>query len=524
MCTNSSSCRVKLGGGTANFWRNSELEQHSTTRRRDPIRELPPQPRTKREVESQKKNHNDVGWKVAESEVGWNPNQMKVAPAKLHNDVGLKVAENVVGWNTVAPEKLPNDVGRKVAEIVGWNKVAQAKTAKTVAQSRFTWKIENFSKLNTEKLYSVNFSVGGHKWRVLIFPKGNKVVDHLSIYLDVPEKNWLLYGWSRCAEFSFSVINQIDNKLTVKEDTKCQFDERHSNWGFSSFMPLSELHDPGRGYLVNDICIVEADIVVEADIDDSIVECRLCDTKRESGHVELEVKARKKRRRKVGAMSSSSFDDMDAYISKLVSVVEPDAPFDSTTGGSVVACIPQPTVDEAKKFLIKMLSRDLSEIPDFAAHLTESMSVLSDCCDLTPAQLAKLNSLKIKFPTLLKTCQTSIHSLKEVEVKMAEKQGTKESLVERVKINALAFQMQRAIHKSLIADEAKLQQQLAKISEKKRSAEREIKQLHGKMVNIEQSRSSVLEEISTLETEKKTAESSLSSAQQKWSHFRHMFM
>lgn len=30
--------------------------------------------------------------------------------------------------------------------------------------SRFTWTIENFSRLNTKKLYSDAFVVGGYKW------------------------------------------------------------------------------------------------------------------------------------------------------------------------------------------------------------------------------------------------------------------------------------------------------------------------------------------------------------------------
>ena len=45
-------------------------------------------------------------------------------------------------------------------------------------------------------------------------------------------------------------------------DTQHQFYARESDWGFTSFMPLSELYDPIRGYLVNDTCIVEAEVVV----------------------------------------------------------------------------------------------------------------------------------------------------------------------------------------------------------------------------------------------------------------------
>ena len=52
--------------------------------------------------------------------------------------------------------------------------------------------------------------------RVLIFPKGNNV-DHLSMYLDVADSGNLPYGWSRYAQFSLSVTNQIHSKYSVRK-------------------------------------------------------------------------------------------------------------------------------------------------------------------------------------------------------------------------------------------------------------------------------------------------------------------
>ncbi|KAK3000735.1 hypothetical protein RJ639_021934 [Escallonia herrerae] len=147
--------------------------------------------------------------------------------------------------------------------------------------ARFTWTVENFSRLNTKKLYSEVFYVGGYKWRVLIFPKGNNV-DHLSMYLDVADSSTLPYGWSRYAQFSLAVANQAHNKLTVRKDTQHQFNARESDWGFTSFMPLSELYDPSRGYLVNDTCIVEADVAVRR-----VVDYWSHDSKKETGYVGL---------------------------------------------------------------------------------------------------------------------------------------------------------------------------------------------------------------------------------------------
>ncbi|XP_043711915.1 ubiquitin C-terminal hydrolase 12 isoform X4 [Telopea speciosissima] len=167
--------------------------------------------------------------------------------------------------------------------------VAQAETASTVENqpvedppsSRFTWTIDNFTRLNAKKHYSEIFFVGGYKWRVLIFPKGNNV-DHLSMYLDVADSVNLPYGWSRYAQFSLAVINQIHNKYTVRKDTQHQFNARESDWGFTSFMPLSELYDPGRGYLVNDTVIVEAEVAVRR-----VVDYWTYDSKKETGYVGL---------------------------------------------------------------------------------------------------------------------------------------------------------------------------------------------------------------------------------------------
>jgi len=48
----------------------------------------------------------------------------------------------------------------------------------------------------------------------------------------------------------------------VSADTQHQFNARESDWGFTSFMPLSELYSPSRGYLVNDTELQEDTVYV----------------------------------------------------------------------------------------------------------------------------------------------------------------------------------------------------------------------------------------------------------------------
>ncbi|XP_061351809.1 MATH domain and coiled-coil domain-containing protein At3g58270-like [Gastrolobium bilobum] len=126
---------------------------------------------------------------------------------------------------------------------------------------KFTWTIKNFSKLKSKNLYSENFILSGHQWRILIFPKGNSV-DFLSIYLDAGDIAILPYGWSKITKFKFALINQVNEQMTITKETEHQFSAREIDWGFTSFIPLVELYDSSSGFIVNDTCIIEAEVFV----------------------------------------------------------------------------------------------------------------------------------------------------------------------------------------------------------------------------------------------------------------------
>ncbi|MBA0871554.1 hypothetical protein Goshw_027457, partial [Gossypium schwendimanii] len=151
---------------------------------------------------------------------------------------------------------------------------------------RFTWRIQNFSRLVVKKLYSEVFTVDGYKWRVLIFPKGNNV-DHLSIYLDVADSATLPYGWTKYAQVGLGVIDQFDREISSTKEsvsfctelvvddkallflavTQHCFNAREADWGFTSFLRLTELHNPKRGYLLNDACLVEVYVCTDKTLD-----------------------------------------------------------------------------------------------------------------------------------------------------------------------------------------------------------------------------------------------------------------
>ncbi|CAD6256634.1 unnamed protein product [Miscanthus lutarioriparius] len=195
---------------------------------------------------------------------------MVTPPTVEHEDEEMLVpAQEVAAADTDAAQPMEVVAQTEVVSTAESHPVEDPRT------SRFTWTIENFTRFNGKKHYSEVFVVGGFKWRVLIFPKGNNV-DHFSMYLDVADSANLPSGWSRYAQFSLAVVNQI------QPNTQHQFNARESDWGFTSFMPLSELYDASRGYLANDTVVVEAEVAVRR-----MVDYWTYDSKKETGYVGL---------------------------------------------------------------------------------------------------------------------------------------------------------------------------------------------------------------------------------------------
>ncbi|CAJ1963884.1 unnamed protein product [Sphenostylis stenocarpa] len=120
--------------------------------------------------------------------------------------------------------------------------------------------IMNFSKLDGKEVYSENFLLGYHTWRILVYPKG-VTVGYLSIFLDAAVVN-LPFGWSKFANFKLTLINQVNGKKTIIRETTKQFNAKETAWGFPKFISLDELCDSRSGFIVNDNCIVEVEILV----------------------------------------------------------------------------------------------------------------------------------------------------------------------------------------------------------------------------------------------------------------------
>ncbi|KAI6673927.1 hypothetical protein NL676_001833 [Syzygium grande] len=119
---------------------------------------------------------------------------------------------------------------------------------------KYTWKITNFTSLTQKKYYSEVFTLGDNAWRILIFPKGNNT-DHLSIYLDVADSVELPYGWNRSAHFRMILVDQNNYGYSWIKETEHNFNARESDWGFTTFIPLSEVRDSCNGVTTSDVLL-----------------------------------------------------------------------------------------------------------------------------------------------------------------------------------------------------------------------------------------------------------------------------
>ena len=76
-----------------------------------------------------------------------------------------------------------------------------------VLQGEYSWPIEGMAKLNQQRLCSPVFQSGHYKWQIVLYPDGNKVQHHLSVYLaavsDHQHKDC-----TRDAHYSLTVHNQ----------------------------------------------------------------------------------------------------------------------------------------------------------------------------------------------------------------------------------------------------------------------------------------------------------------------------
>ncbi|KAM7470515.1 hypothetical protein LguiA_008698 [Lonicera macranthoides] len=173
----------------------------------------------------------------------------------------------------------------------------------------FLLKVESFSVLSEseiEKYESDEFEAAGYKWRLILYPKGDKKrngSNHISLYLSLSDTKGLPQGWEAKVHFSLFVYNNISDKyLTIQvpktsivsrtlfgrpnlhtlkaghqlanynKHEECdrlvgdassrRFHGLKRERGFAQLLPLDYFKDISNGYLFDDTCVFGAEVFV----------------------------------------------------------------------------------------------------------------------------------------------------------------------------------------------------------------------------------------------------------------------
>ncbi|KAL7145562.1 hypothetical protein ABFS83_07G092600 [Erythranthe nasuta] len=121
------------------------------------------------------------------------------------------------------------------------------------------FKISNFSKLQAA-WESEKFTAGDQDWNICLYPKGNGkgAGRYVSIFLQCIEpKNTVK------ACFTIWVKNQISDRHNKGTGTRW-FSGSTSSWGWISFIELTTINDPKKGFIVNDSFLLDIEISVLA--------------------------------------------------------------------------------------------------------------------------------------------------------------------------------------------------------------------------------------------------------------------
>ncbi|WFD08090.1 ubiquitinyl hydrolase 1 [Malassezia vespertilionis] len=110
----------------------------------------------------------------------------------------------------------------------------------------FHWPIKSWSALE-KRITSPEFEVGGHRWRILLFPFGNsngQPYDMVSVYLDYADDKRVPEGWHACAQFALVISNPTDPTLFSTSQAHHRFTAEEMDWGFTRFNESRKLAVP----------------------------------------------------------------------------------------------------------------------------------------------------------------------------------------------------------------------------------------------------------------------------------------
>ncbi|PPR92125.1 hypothetical protein GOBAR_AA28555 [Gossypium barbadense] len=170
-----------------------------------------------------------------------------------------------------------------MATLVSDNLDEVERSISDTAPCHYILKIQSFSLLSKngiEKYESGEFQAGGYKWKLVLYPNGNRsrnVKEHLSLYLVFVDVSSLFrHGLEVHADFRFFLLDQSKDNYLVVHDAKeksRRFHRLKHQWGFDQLIPIRSFNDVSNGYLLDDTCVFGAEVFITKETSSGRAEC-----------------------------------------------------------------------------------------------------------------------------------------------------------------------------------------------------------------------------------------------------------
>ncbi|KAG2246833.1 hypothetical protein Bca4012_090209 [Brassica carinata] len=129
---------------------------------------------------------------------------------------------------------------------------------------KFTWTIRGFSTLFKDTYYSDLFSIGGRTWTIQVNPsgRGTGAGKALSMYLNLDVNEKLrpyekIYVRGKLRVLNQRGLNNIERQLDIWYQGPGYGEY---SWGYHEFISFSDLRDSAKGFVVNDVLMVQAEL------------------------------------------------------------------------------------------------------------------------------------------------------------------------------------------------------------------------------------------------------------------------
>ncbi|GAB4856358.1 hypothetical protein Ancab_040485 [Ancistrocladus abbreviatus] len=126
---------------------------------------------------------------------------------------------------------------------------------------KYTWPIKNFSpRSKNNHVESNEFSMGGRSWKLEMFSRGHgkALGKSLALFLTLLDSSNITNGRRLFVDGELRVKN-LKNEPDKTSKLNETYDKLNTCWG-DCLISLSDLHNPNKGFKLNDTLIVEVEL------------------------------------------------------------------------------------------------------------------------------------------------------------------------------------------------------------------------------------------------------------------------